>query len=78
VRHKALDALGDLALAGARLLGAYRSVRGGHRLNYAVLTALLADPRAWTIVEEREPVRAARERAELGFGAQLAFAPEAP
>ena len=32
VRHKMLDAMGDLALAGSPLLGAYRSVRGGHRL----------------------------------------------
>ena len=38
VRHKALDAIGDLALAGVPLLGAYRSVRGGHRLNHAVLS----------------------------------------
>ena len=52
VRHKALDAIGDLALAGAPILGAYRSVRGGHKLNHAVLTALIADPTAWTIVEE--------------------------
>ena len=37
VRHKILDAIGDLALAGAPLLGAYRSVRGGHKLNHAVL-----------------------------------------
>ncbi len=34
VRHKALDAVGDLALAGAPIIGAYRSVRGGHRLNH--------------------------------------------
>ena len=33
VRHKMLDAVGDLALAGKPLLAAYRSVRGGHRLN---------------------------------------------
>ena len=39
VRHKALDAVGDLALAGAPMLGAYRSVRGGHKLNHAVLSA---------------------------------------
>ena len=38
VRHKVLDAVGDLALAGMPLLGAYRSVRGGHKLNHAVLT----------------------------------------
>jgi len=60
VRHKALDAIGDLALAGAPLLGAYRSVRGGHKLNYAVLSALMADADAWTVVEAdaiRLPVR---------------------
>jgi UDP-3-O-[3-hydroxymyristoyl] N-acetylglucosamine deacetylase len=51
VRHKALDAIGDLALAGAPLLGAYRSMRGGHKLNHAVLSALMADPTAWTLVE---------------------------
>jgi UDP-3-O-[3-hydroxymyristoyl] N-acetylglucosamine deacetylase len=53
VRHKALDAIGDLALAGAPILGAYRSVRGGHKLNHAVLSALIADPTAFTVVEER-------------------------
>ena len=50
VRHKVLDAVGDLALAGAPILGAYRSVRGGHRLNAAVLQAMLADEDAWTEV----------------------------
>ena len=53
-RHKALDAIGDLALAGAPLLGAYRSVRGGHKLNHAVLSALMADPSAWVLVEGPE------------------------
>src|SRR5438874_372489 len=66
VRHKALDAIGDLALAGAPILGAYRSVRGGHKLNHAVLTALIADPTAWTIVEERRP--RPRGHAELPVG----------
>ncbi len=51
VRHKMLDAVGDLALAGHPLLGCYRSVRGGHRLNSHVLQALFADPSAWTLVE---------------------------
>ncbi|ODA69008.1 UDP-3-O-[3-hydroxymyristoyl] N-acetylglucosamine deacetylase [Methyloligella halotolerans] len=51
VRHKALDAVGDLALVGAPILGAYRSIRGGHRLNSLVLEALLADPDAWTMVD---------------------------
>jgi UDP-3-O-[3-hydroxymyristoyl] N-acetylglucosamine deacetylase len=51
VRHKALDAIGDLALAGLPLLGVYRSSRGGHKLNHAVLSALMADPTAWTTVD---------------------------
>jgi UDP-3-O-[3-hydroxymyristoyl] N-acetylglucosamine deacetylase len=51
VRHKALDAVGDLALAGAPILGAFRSRRGGHRLNALVLKALFADPEAWTMIE---------------------------
>jgi UDP-3-O-[3-hydroxymyristoyl] N-acetylglucosamine deacetylase len=55
VRHKALDAIGDLALAGLPLIGAYRSVRGGHKLNHAVLCALMADPTAWTTVDAVSP-----------------------
>src|SRR5260370_16323646 len=38
VRHKVLDAIGDLSLVGAPLLGAYRSGRGGHKLNYPVMS----------------------------------------
>jgi UDP-3-O-[3-hydroxymyristoyl] N-acetylglucosamine deacetylase len=58
VRHKALDAIGDLALAGAPLLGVYRSSRGGHRLNYSVLSALMADKTAWRLIDM--PAAAAR------------------
>jgi UDP-3-O-[3-hydroxymyristoyl] N-acetylglucosamine deacetylase len=61
VRHKALDAIGDLALAGAPLLGAYKSVCGGHKLNHAILCALIADPSAWTVVEAKE-TRVPRQR----------------
>src|SRR5262249_53186858 len=64
VRHKVLDALGDLALAGAPLLGAYRTLRGGHKLNYAVLSALMADASAWVLVEG-EPLPAIRGHAEV-------------
>jgi UDP-3-O-[3-hydroxymyristoyl] N-acetylglucosamine deacetylase len=39
VRHKMLDVLGDLALAGAPIVGAFRSFRGGHALNLALLEA---------------------------------------
>lgn len=67
VRHKALDAVGDLALAGAPLLGLYRSVCGGHKLNHAVLTALMSDPSAWTMVDA-EPVRRMRGHADVATG----------
>jgi UDP-3-O-[3-hydroxymyristoyl] N-acetylglucosamine deacetylase len=66
-RHKVLDVIGDLALAGLPLLGAYRSVRGGHKLNHAVLTALMADRSAWRIVES-ETARRSRAHAEVGSG----------
>jgi UDP-3-O-[3-hydroxymyristoyl] N-acetylglucosamine deacetylase len=50
-RHKMLDAMGDLALAGARFIGCFRSWRGGHRLNAAALRRLLSDRTAFEIVE---------------------------
>jgi UDP-3-O-[3-hydroxymyristoyl] N-acetylglucosamine deacetylase len=65
-RHKALDAIGDLMLAGAPLLGTYRSVRGGHKLNHAVLSALMADRSAWRVVEAREARRQAPRRVIRG------------
>jgi UDP-3-O-[3-hydroxymyristoyl] N-acetylglucosamine deacetylase len=67
VRHKVLDVIGDLALAGLPLLGAFRSVRGGHKLNHAVLTALLADRTAYRLVEA-EAARRSRTHAEVGSG----------
>lgn len=51
VRHKMLDAVGDLALAGAPMHCAYHSSRGGHRLNHGVLKALFADRTAWATIE---------------------------
>lgn len=51
VRHKTLDAVGDLALAGAPFLGLYRSHRGGHKVNAMALRALLSDKSAYEIVE---------------------------
>ncbi len=51
VRHKMLDAVGDLALSGAPMLGAYRSYRGGHKLNSMVLQALFADQSNWAFVQ---------------------------
>jgi len=51
VRHKALDAIGDIALAGAPILGCYRSFKGGHRLNFKAVAALLADKTAYEVIE---------------------------
>jgi UDP-3-O-[3-hydroxymyristoyl] N-acetylglucosamine deacetylase len=59
VRHKMLDALGDLALAGAPILGRYTGVRAGHMLTNRLLRALFAAPAAWRFVE-CTPQQAAR------------------
>ena len=77
VRHKMLDAIGDLALAGQPLLAAYRTVRGGHKLNHAVLSALMADRSAWRVIEAVEPVRRTRGQAQVGAGLlAAAYGPE--
>lgn len=74
VRHKTLDAIGDLALSGLPMLGAYRSLRGGHKLNHAVLTALLADRAAWRLVEAEATRR--RGHADIVGIPAPAYAPE--
>jgi UDP-3-O-[3-hydroxymyristoyl] N-acetylglucosamine deacetylase len=51
VRHKMLDALGDLALVGAPILGRYSGIRAGHMLTNQLLRALFATPGAWRFVE---------------------------
>lgn len=50
VRHKMLDALGDLALAGRPLLARYTGVRAGHAMTNGLLRALFADPTAYRVV----------------------------
>lgn len=50
VRHKLLDAVGDIAMAGAPVLGAYKSYKGGHALNNKLLRALFADSANWAWV----------------------------
>ncbi|MDE2362340.1 MAG: UDP-3-O-acyl-N-acetylglucosamine deacetylase [Hyphomicrobiales bacterium] len=75
VRHKMLDAVGDLALAGAPISGLFRSRCGGHALNHAVLQALFADRSSWRL----SGVQAARRgevRPDIGRFTQLALAPE--
>ncbi|MDE2117479.1 MAG: UDP-3-O-acyl-N-acetylglucosamine deacetylase [Betaproteobacteria bacterium] len=50
VKHKVLDAIGDLYLLGHPLIGAFSGYKSGHALNNALLRALLADEQAWEFV----------------------------
>jgi len=50
VRHKMLDAVGDLALAGAPVIGHFHGVRSGHAATNQLLRKLFADPTAWDYV----------------------------
>lgn len=50
VRHKMLDAVGDLALAGGPILGRYVGVRAGHEMTNLLLRKLFATPGAWDFV----------------------------
>lgn len=59
VRHKMLDAVGDLALAGAPILGLYTGRRSGHALTARLLTALFSNPDAWRRILP-SPAQAAR------------------
>ena len=55
VRHKLLDAVGDLALAGAPITGRFVAHRSGHALNNQLLRALFADVTAWRRVGPANP-----------------------
>lgn len=52
VRHKMLDAMGDLYLAGASIEGRFLGTRSGHALNNQLLRALFATPDAWVLVDD--------------------------
>ena len=56
VRHKILDAIGDLYLLGHGLIGAFRGHKSGHALNNRLLRRLLADKSAWELVDYRDEV----------------------
>ena len=58
VRHKILDAVGDLYLAGHAVIGAYEGYKSGHALNNKLVRALLADAEAWEEVSFSDPVAA--------------------
>jgi len=60
VKHKILDAIGDLYLLGHSLIGAFRGHKSGHALNNRLLQALIADETAWEQVifadTDRSPI----------------------
>ena len=74
VSHKILDAIGDLALAGAPIIGTYSAFCPGHKMNFLVLKALFADRSAYRFIEE--PVQAQSSYAEFGLSSFPAFAAE--
>ncbi len=70
VKHKMLDAIGDLYLAGHPLLGAYSAHKSGHALNNRLVRALLADTQAWDLFSFADEAAApAYLRPALGLGA---------
>ena len=58
VKHKVLDAIGDLYLLGNSLIGEFRAHKSGHALNNASLRALIADTEAWEVVTFDDPALA--------------------
>ena len=63
VRHKILDAIGDLYLLGHSLIGAFRGYKSGHGLNNQLLRALIADRSAWEeVTYEEDGAASARVR----------------
>lgn len=75
VCHKMLDAMGDLALAGAPIVGTYRAHCPGHTMNFSVLKAMFADRSAYQIVEATQ--KAEPFFADFGLAPMPAYAAEA-
>ena len=65
VRHKALDAIGDLALLGCPIWGHVEVERGGHLLHFRLIEALQARPEAWTYLESEAAHSRWHEEAEI-------------
>ena len=58
VKHKILDAMGDLHLLGKPLLAAYSAFRSGHAMNNRLLRELLAHQEAWEVITFEDETRA--------------------
>jgi len=68
VKHKILDAIGDLYLLGRSLVGAFRGHKSGHALNNRLLQELLADVDAWEEVTFEDPAEAPISFMQPAFG----------
>ncbi len=71
-RHKALDCVGDLYLAGAPIIGHFHGVRPGHAINNRLLRRLFADQSAWESVDMDEAVDAFGKKVEARASAASA------
>ena len=69
VRHKILDAVGDLYLAGHAIVGAYEGYKSGHALNNKLVRALLAERSAWELVSYDQTADG-----PVAYGGEAAFA----
>lgn len=65
VRHKVLDSIGDLYLAGAQLIGHFHGVHSGHSLNHLLLEEFFSDEDAWRLCD-MEPLLPSRRRTTVG------------
>jgi UDP-3-O-[3-hydroxymyristoyl] N-acetylglucosamine deacetylase len=69
VRHKILDSIGDLFLAGAPIIGSFHGIKSGHDMNNKLLRAIFADKSAWKMVD-----MTAQDEYEASFSMQQAVA----
>jgi UDP-3-O-[3-hydroxymyristoyl] N-acetylglucosamine deacetylase len=73
VRHKILDAIGDLSLVGYPILGHVRAFKAGHDVNHQLVEKILDTPDSWQLLEfSEDDVKAALQMAPA-FATDLAF-----
>ena len=65
VRHKVLDLIGDLALAGKRIQGKVFAMRAGHAMHTALVSRLIKDRSAWELAHAPAPAKDPAESASL-------------
>lgn len=74
VRHKILDAIGDLSLIGYPILGHVRAFKAGHDINHQLVEKILDTPESWQLLEfSEDDLEQALQMAPLKFATDLAF-----